>query len=84
MLSSPMLTWSAWELLSTAALAYVGWTMAKGVYNLYLHPLAKFPGPRWAAFSPWWKTKLEAFQGRNLTDELFRLHEKYGERKQGE
>ncbi|KAI0084581.1 cytochrome P450 [Irpex rosettiformis] len=70
---------SSWEVLSTSVLVCTGWTLAKGVYNLYFHPLAGFPGPRWAAFSPWWKTNLEAFQGRNLTEELFKLHEIYGD-----
>ncbi len=69
---------SVWQLVATALLLYIGSTIASGLYNLYFHPLAKFPGPRWAAFSTWWKTNLEVVQGLNLSEELFKLHEIYG------
>ncbi len=80
MLSDSLSTLSFGSVLGTAAVTYVSWTIANGVYNWYFHPLATFPGPRWAVFSTWWKTNLEAFQGRNLTEELFRLHGIYGMR----
>lgn len=69
---------SAWQVLSTTSLAYLIYSVANGLYNWYFHPLSKFPGPRWAAFSTWWKTNLEVFQGRNMVEELFRLHKIYG------
>jgi len=65
--------------LAASALAYVLWTVTNGIYNLCLHPLAKFPGPRWAAFSRWWMTNLEIFQGKNLAEELVTLHATYGD-----
>ncbi|KAI0084580.1 cytochrome P450 [Irpex rosettiformis] len=77
--SSRLSTFPIWEVACTAVLLYAAWMVAKGVYNWYFHPLAKFPGPRWASFSPWWKINLEVLQGRNLTDELFRLHAMYGD-----
>ncbi|KAI0694060.1 cytochrome P450 [Cytidiella melzeri] len=79
MFSGALSTLLTWQTLTTAALAYVIWTVANGVYNWYFHPLAKFPGPRWAAFTTWWKTNLEVFEGRNQTDELFKLHAIYGD-----
>lgn len=67
------------EVIATSAVAYAVWTVLKGIYNVYLHPLAKFPGPKWATFSVWWKINLEVLQGKGEVDELFKLHEIYGE-----
>lgn len=67
------------EVLAASAVGYGVWTVLQGVYNLHLHPLSKFPGPKWAAFSVWWKINLEIFQGKSLVVELFKLHEVYGE-----
>lgn len=67
------------QVIATSVIAYALWTITNGVYNLYWHPLAKFPGPRWAAFSTWWKANLEIFQGKSLVEELFKLHGVYGE-----
>lgn len=66
------------QFIATSAVAYVVWTIVKGIYNVYLHPLATFPGPKWAAFSIWWKINLEIFQGKNLVEELHKLHGIYG------
>lgn len=50
-----------------------------GLRNWYFHPLSRYPGPKWAAFSTWWKANLEVFQGKNLAEELVKLHAVYGE-----
>ena len=47
-------------------------------FNLYKHPLAKFPGPRAAAATTWWKTWVEAIQNRSFATVLAQLHAKYG------
>lgn len=67
------------HLVATIALAYATWTITSGIYNWYFHPLSKFPGPKWAAFGVWWKVNLELLQGKNLVEELFKLHDRYGE-----
>lgn len=48
------------------------------VYRLFLHPLARFPGPKLAAF-----THLHEFYYQLVQDGMFiwevqRMHEKYG------
>jgi hypothetical protein len=43
------------------------------IYRLYLHPLARIPGPRLAPVSPLWQA-WQIRQGRSLA----RLHDKYG------
>jgi hypothetical protein len=50
------------------------------VYRLYFHPLAKFPGPTWAAITDYWELYQDFFreEGGHLYLELDKLHEKYG------
>jgi hypothetical protein len=54
------------------------WTVVKSVYNLYFHPLAKFPGPRFAAASSWWQVYIEVITEQSLSLKLWELHSIYG------
>ncbi|KAI1102409.1 cytochrome P450 [Jackrogersella minutella] len=45
-------------------------------YNIYFHPLSKFPGPRIASASPWW-LGLSYARGTTPKD-LLELHNQYG------
>ena len=47
-----------------------------GTYRVTVHPLAKVPGPFWAAVSGW-STWLQIIKGDQHLH-LQRLHEKYG------
>ncbi|KAI0468198.1 averantin oxidoreductase [Xylaria cf. heliscus] len=49
---------------------------AVSIYNIWLHPLSKYPGPRLAAASQLWMI-LSYFKGKTPTD-LLRLHNQYG------
>ncbi|KAI0551013.1 averantin oxidoreductase [Xylaria curta] len=72
---------SSWSLSITFALlasliltiTYYG---VVSIYNIWLHPLSKYPGPLLAAAGPLWMIS-SYFQGRTPTD-LLRLHNKYG------
>lgn len=55
------------------------WTILKSVYNIYFHPLARFPGPKLAAASIWWETYVDVVKGE-LSLTLIDLHAKYGAR----
>jgi len=48
------------------------------VYNLFFHPLARFPGPRGAACTKWWLAYMELGRGISLATLREELHEKYG------
>lgn len=61
-----------------AALSYVVYSAVMAVYNLHFHPLAKFPGPRWAAASGWWQVYVELVKQESLSKKLLDLHEEYG------
>ncbi|KAL6703855.1 hypothetical protein ACN47E_008989 [Coniothyrium glycines] len=65
--------------LLTAALAtillYAAYTL---VYNVYLHPLARFPGPPLAPLSIYWKAYVECVANRSFCHHLVELHERYG------
>lgn len=73
---------TAWRVLSTLVLAWAVWATLKGVYNVSpWHPLAKFPGPKLAAFTMWWKMYVELVDETNLVDRLADLHALYGKMK---
>ncbi len=62
----------------TSILSWFLWVVINGTYNLYLHPLSKFPGPKLAAFTIWWKIYVELIQKKDLVEMLFELHAVYG------
>ncbi|CAI7647033.1 unnamed protein product [Penicillium pancosmium] len=49
------------------------------VYNVFFHPLRKFPGPWMAGATSGWKAYKEVIKQETLALELFDLHAKYGE-----
>ncbi|KAI1131072.1 putative cytochrome P450 [Nemania abortiva] len=72
MLSYEFFWWATWLSISYGLLL--------GFYRVYLHPLAKFPGPKLTAATGWYETYIDLFQRprRNFTDEIARLHDIYG------
>lgn len=48
------------------------------LYNIFLHPLRKFPGPVLAGATSYWKAWKEVVLQETMAQELFGLHEKYG------
>lgn len=57
------------------------WGLCRAVYNVFFHPLRKFPGPWMAGATSGWKAYKEVIKQETLAQELFGLHEKYGEAK---
>lgn len=68
--------------------SYVDWRMLLGVvivyyvttvlYRLFLHPLARFPGPRVAAISRWYEGYYDVVLGGQYTLKIAELHKTYG------
>jgi len=49
------------------------------IYNIYLHPLAKFPGPPLARVSIYWKAYIECITSQSFCHYLVELHRHYGQ-----
>jgi hypothetical protein len=49
------------------------------VYRLYLHPLAKFPGPRLAAVTSFYEGYFEIVLKGQYSRQISKLHDEYGE-----
>ncbi|KAI0543191.1 putative cytochrome P450 [Xylaria digitata] len=56
------------------------YTLGLVLYRIYLHPLAKFPGPKLAAATGWYETWIDLFQRPrgNFMEEITKMHQKYG------
>ncbi|KAI0265040.1 cytochrome P450 [Gloeopeniophorella convolvens] len=70
-------------LISEAASFLIFWLIAGSIlrvlYNVHLHPLARFPGPPAAAYTKLWLAYMEVWKGVDLAELRFQLHEKYGD-----
>ncbi|PSN70482.1 cytochrome P450 monooxygenase-like protein [Corynespora cassiicola Philippines] len=49
------------------------------IYNVYFHPLAKFPGPPLARTTTYWKAYVECIANRSFCHVLVELHSRYGD-----
>jgi len=60
------------------ALGLLSYALVRVIYNLYFHPLSRFPGPRGAACTRWWLAYWELGRGVSLSTLRKELHQKYG------
>ncbi|KAI1329056.1 cytochrome P450 [Xylariaceae sp. FL0255] len=49
-----------------------------GAYRLFLHPFARFPGPKLAAISRWYEAYYDVVQNGQYTFKITEMHKKYG------
>ncbi|KAI0406754.1 trichodiene oxygenase [Xylaria palmicola] len=66
---------NTWRIAVTVIIGYYGTLV---FYRLFLHPLARFPGPRLAAISRWYEAYFDVVLGGQYTSKIAELHVKYG------
>ncbi|KAI9673958.1 MAG: hypothetical protein M1817_002164 [Caeruleum heppii] len=70
---------SIWNILAVASCLWLLCKAGEIIYNVYFHPLARFPGPRLAAATGWWKAYVECSNGHGIADRIELLHARYGD-----
>jgi cytochrome P450 len=63
---------------ATAFLLFAGYLISLAVYRLYLHPLARFPGPKFAALTGWYEAYFEIVKKGRFTFKIDEWHDRYG------
>jgi len=63
----------------TTAACSLLYGLLRVIYNVYFHPLSRFPGPRGAACTGWWLAYMELGRGVSLSTLRAQLHGKYGD-----
>lgn len=53
--------------------------MTVALYRLYLHPLARFPGPKLAAVTRLYEGYYDLYESGQYTFKIAELHKQYGE-----
>lgn len=66
-------------LLPAAFAVIVAYVVYAVIYNVYFHPLARFPGPPIARTTTYWKAYIECVANRSFCHVLIELHARYGE-----
>ncbi|KAF3045052.1 hypothetical protein E8E12_006351 [Didymella heteroderae] len=64
--------------LPVLAAALLTYAVALVIYRLYLHPLARFPGPRIAAVTSWYEGYYEIVKNGQYSRKISKLHDEYG------
>lgn len=66
------------SVLIVAFVVAFSFIVQKIVYNLYLHPLAGFAGPKVAGVTRFWRAYVECILNRSFVHVLEELHKTYG------
>ncbi|KAK3391156.1 cytochrome P450 [Podospora didyma] len=74
-ISRNLLTVLTWPTVAGAVVAYY---VTVAFYRLFLHPLARFPGPKLAAISRWYEGYYDVIKGGKYTPKIAELHKEYG------
>lgn len=69
---------SASPVLTSVIAAFTFFSLAKYIYRVTFHPLAGFPGPRWAALTSLYGASYDLHPRRSYCKEFPALHDKYG------
>ena len=66
----------SWSRFAAAIILYY---VTLAIYRLYLHPLARFPGPKLAAVTRLYEGYYDLYQTGQYTFKIAKLHKQYGE-----
>lgn len=64
--------------LVVGLLTWLAYILGLTIYRLFFHPLAKFPGPKYAAISRWHEYYYEVVKQGQFTFVIQEYHKKYG------
>ncbi|PWY70871.1 putative cytochrome P450 [Aspergillus sclerotioniger CBS 115572] len=64
--------------ITACGLALLAYSISLGFFRLFIHPLARFPGPRLAALTSWYELYWNVVKGGKFLWEIERLHQRYG------
>ena len=59
-------------------LTFIIYLTSLAVYRLFLHPLAKFPGPKLAALTRYYEAYHDVVRNGQYTFKIAELHKEYG------
>jgi hypothetical protein len=62
----------------TTFLGLLLYALVRVIYNVYFHPLSRFPSPRGAACTKWWLAYMQLGRGVSLSTLRVELHQKHG------
>ena len=62
-------------IISASAVVYL---LCLAIYRLFFHPLAKFPGPKYAAITHWYQFYFDVVKVGRFPWEIERMHKAYG------
>lgn len=65
----------SWRILAAAGAFYL---VGLAFYRIFLHPLARFPGPKLAAITRYYEAYYDIVKNGQYTFKIVELHRKYG------
>jgi hypothetical protein len=78
MMFSDFKTPSVFGSIAAASIILVCYVIALYLYRVFLHPLAKYPGPKLAAASNWYEFYYDVYRQGDFTRHIQELHKTYG------
>jgi hypothetical protein len=65
----------SWRHIAAATAVYLA---SVAFYRLFLHPLARFPGPKVAALTRWYEAYYDVVQNGQFINRIVEMHREYG------
>lgn len=76
-ISPTLKTMSLWDILQSLLIVLVIYNITVIIYRLHFSALAKFPGPKITAATPWYETVIDLWS-HDFPQVLKTMHEKHG------